>query len=278
MDDPGFEIDFPAMWHSAVVFATPHSGRAYPPEFVKASALPLVQLRSSEDAFVDRLFKAVPMQGAPILRALKPRAYVDLNRAADDLDPALIEGLPRGTSNPRVLSGLGVIPRVVAAGRAIRAGKIPRAEAEARINAVWHPYHDALRRLMESARARCGQALLVDCHSMPHDALLAHFGKGRDLPQIVLGDRYGAACAPDLMAEVEGAFRRAGFRVARNAPFAGAYVSQAYGRPSSGYSVVQVEIDRSIYMDEARLVPLASFADVAGALSQAPGQIPPLGG
>jgi N-formylglutamate amidohydrolase len=258
---------------SGVVFASSHSGREYPADFVADSPLTLTQLRSSEDAFVDRLFSGVPDFGAALICALVPRAYVDLNRAPDDLDPALIEGVARQALNARVLSGLGVIPRVVAGGKTIRNGRIPRSEAETRLRMVWHPYHRALRGLMDEARTAAGRALLVDCHSMPHEALLSHSAPARGLPDIVLGDRHGASCAPDLLDAVEDALRRVGFRVARNAPFAGAYVAQTYGRPSTGLSVVQIEIDRSLYMDEALILPGPAFDDVRAALHRASADI-----
>ena len=108
-------------------------------------------IRSSEDAFVDQLFADAPAYGAPLLAAMLPRAYLDLNRAPDELDPAVIEGISRAPHNPRVASGLGVIPRVVAGGRAIYRGKLPLAEVEDRIRRYWHPYHRALRDLVEAA-------------------------------------------------------------------------------------------------------------------------------
>lgn len=269
MRSSSFDIISPLDGTSGVVFASPHSGREYPAEFVAQSQLSLQALRSSEDAFVDQLFAEVPHHGAPFLRALLPRAYVDLNRAPDDLDPALIDGVARGGHNPRVLSGLGVIPRVVAAGRVIRSGRMTRAEADDRLRGVWYPYHRALQGLMDSARELAGRALLVDCHSMPHEALVSHYPKGKPLPQIVLGDRYGVACERYLIDAVEAILQDAGFRVARNAPFAGAYISQAYGRPSAGFSVIQLEIDRALYMDEASIQPSSGFARVASALAEA---------
>jgi len=273
MRHDSFELLDPPQRATGVVFASPHSGRDYPADFIAQSQLSLLALRSSEDAYVDRLFANVPSFGAPLLHARLPRAYVDLNRSPDDLDPALIEGLARTAHNPRVLSGLGVIPRVVSAGRVIRSGRMPRTEAEARLHRVWHPYHRALSALLDEARGLAGRSLLIDCHSMPHEALLSHYGRAREFPQIVLGDRHGAACAPDLVDAVETAFRDAGFTVARNAPFAGAYISQAYGRPSAGYSVIQVEIDRSLYMDEQKVEPGPGFAAVATALGQASARV-----
>jgi N-formylglutamate amidohydrolase len=255
-----FRLIRPRRQETSVIFASPHSGRDYPAEFLASSQLDPFQLRSSEDAYVDRLIARAPLFGAPVICALGPRAYIDLNRAADELDPAVVEGVARLAHNPRVLSGLGVIPRVVAAGRAIYAGKISQAEARTRLAQHWHPYHEALREIMDETHAAFGEAVLIDCHSMPHEAIDAHARPGHPLPEIVLGDRFGAAASREVMARVEAAFVGAGFRVARNSPFAGAYIAQNYGRPLSRRHVVQVEIDRSLYLDEARVEPGANFA------------------
>ncbi len=242
-----------------MIFASPHSGRDYPAEFLAQAVLDRRSIRSSEDAFVDELFDMAPQMGAALLAARAPRAYIDLNRAADELDPAVIEGLARVPHNPRISSGLGVIPRVVAGGRAIYRGKLSLADAEVRLKRFWHPYHQALAALIEEVRAEYGQVVLIDCHSMPHEAIEAHTRPGHPRPEVVLGDRYGATAGREVMERVEAAFSAAGLRVGRNAPFAGAYVAQAYGRPSRGVHVVQVEIDRALYMDEVRVERLAGF-------------------
>lgn len=250
-----------------VIFASPHSGRDYLPAFLESSALDPQTIRSSEDAFVDRLFDQAPALGAPLLAARVPRAFLDLNRASDELDPAVIEGLQRVPHNPRISSGLGVIPRVVAGGRAIYRGKLSLAEAQARIGRYWHPYHAALAELIHDTREAFGSVILIDCHSMPHEAIQAHTRPGQICPDVVLGDRYGVAAGREVVERVEAAFAAAGLRVARNVPFAGAYISQAYGRPSSGIHVVQVEIDRALYMDESRVEPLPGFAAFQSRLS-----------
>ena len=245
-----YSLALPAVRDTGVVFASPHSGRVYSRAFLATSPLDARAIRSSEDAFVDELFSEAPRHGAPLLAAMAPRAFVDVNRAAEELDPALIEGVRRVGHNPRIASGLGVIPRVVAGGRPIYRGRLSLADARARIANHWEPYHAALRRLMDDSRAGFGEAILIDCHSMPHEAV----EPGRSgRPDVVLGDRFGAAAAPGLVERIEAAFQRAGLKVARNAPFAGAYVTQAYGRPAHGSHAVQVEIDRALYMDEARI-------------------------
>ncbi|MEX0282937.1 MAG: N-formylglutamate amidohydrolase, partial [Arenibacterium sp.] len=254
-----FHIAAPETLRSRVVFASPHSSRDYPRAFVQQSQLDRHTIRSSEDAFVDQLFDAAPANGAPLLCAGVPRAYIDMNRSPDELDPALVEGAKRHAHNPRVASGLGVVPRVVANGRAIYRGKLPMSEAKARIDAYWHPYHTALQDLLDQAHNRFGQAILIDCHSMPHEAMDGVTRSRKRPPEIVLGDRFGAAASNEIVDQIEAAFAAAGLSVARNTPFAGAYVTQAYGRPSRNQHAVQIEIDRALYMDERRIVPNANF-------------------
>jgi N-formylglutamate amidohydrolase len=260
MTSDAYTLVRPARRLTPVIFSSPHSGRDYPATLLSRSALDALTIRSSEDAFVDQLFASAPDEGAPLIAARAPRAYIDLNRASDELDPALIEGVTRAPHNPRVSSGLGVIPRVVANGRPIYRGKIALFEAEARISRLWHPYHAALRDLMEESHAAFGTAVLVDCHSMPHEAIESHARPGQPRPEVVLGDRFGAAAARDVVDRIEAAFIGAGLRVVRNAPFAGAYITQAYGRPSRNQHVVQIEIDRALYMDEANVTPSPAFA------------------
>lgn len=272
-----FRLDLPDNWTTSVVFASPHSGRDYPASFLRASVLDERAIRTSEDAYVDLLFASAPRQGAPLLTARAPRAYIDLNRSPDELDPALIEDVRRLTHNPRVSSGLGVVPRVVANGRSIYRGKLARSDAEDRLNRIWHPYHRQLHKLLDDSHARFGEAILIDCHSMPHEAIdsICH-GKG-PRPDIVLGDRFGAAAATEIVEHVEAAFASAGLTVTRNAPFAGAYTAQHYGRPSRHQHVVQVEIDRALYMNEKTIEPNAGFDGFGKLMDQVVGVIAAIG-
>ncbi|MFS4581924.1 N-formylglutamate amidohydrolase [Phaeobacter sp. C3_T13_0] len=252
-------VEMPQELQSGVVFASPHSGSNYSPAFLAETVLDPLQLRSSEDAFVDELFASAPRFGMPLLTAQVPRAYVDLNRSTEELDPALIDGVIKRGQNPRVASGLGVIPRVVAHGRSIYSGKLTRTEASDRIASYWRPYHAALQQLLDQARTGFGRAVLIDCHSMPHEAISAAGRSCGALPDVVLGDRFGAAASSEVMDRIEAAFVGAGLRVARNTPFAGAYITQSYGRPSREQHAVQVEIDRSLYMNETRIQKTADF-------------------
>jgi N-formylglutamate amidohydrolase len=278
MTSAAFTLYRPHRRITPVIFSSPHSGRDYPAALLERTALDERAIRSSEDAFVDELFLAAPQIGAPLIAARVPRAFIDLNRAADELDPALIEGVARAPHNPRVNSGLGVIPRVVANGRPIYRGKIALREAQMRIERHWMPYHDALRALIDESLALFGEAVLIDCHSMPHEAIEAHARPGHPRPDVVLGDRFGAASGREVVEAVEAAFAEAGLRVARNAPFAGAYIAQAYGRPSRGQHVVQIEIDRGLYMDEGRVLRRPDFAAFQTLMTGVVARIAAIGG
>ena len=260
MQNIPYVLDMPASRTSCVVFSSPHSGRNYPQSLLSRTVLNESMIRSSEDAFVDQLFSAATLFGAPMISAVMPRAYLDLNRSADELDPALIQGARRSGHNPRVASGLGVIPRVVANGRAIYRGKLTMDEARLRIDTCWRPYHARVKSLLKESHDAFGQAILVDCHSMPHEAVAMAGSSKSSRPDVVLGDRFGASASAEVVDRIEAACVAAGLNVARNAPFAGAYVTQTYGRPARHQHAVQIEVDRALYMDEVKIEPNENFA------------------
>lgn len=277
MSKATYQLNMPQNRTTSVVFASPHSGRSYSRAFLRKTILDEMTVRSSEDAFVDLLFGDVTSFGAPLLLAMTPRAFVDLNRNSDELDPALIDGVRKTSHNPRVASGLGVIPRVVSNGRSIYRGRISRIDAETRLAAHWTPYHTALEALLLQSHQRFDEAILVDCHSMPHEAVKSATRRGVPHAEIVLGDRFGAAANSDIVDRVEAAFVRAGLKVARNAPFAGAYITQQYGRPSRRQHAIQVEIDRSLYMNEQLMQPNDNFQSFQKAINSIAKEITEIG-
>lgn len=259
MPRDAYHLIRPAQRRSSVIFASPHSGRDYDWSFLRRTVLDEHSIRTSEDAFVDRIYEAAPDLGAPLLLAGTPRAYIDLNRSADELDPALINGVRGVAHNPRIASGLGVVPRVVAGGRAIYRGKLDLDEVQARITRCWRPYHGMLQRLLDESHSQFGEAILIDCHSMPHEAMDGIARSGARRPDVVLGDRFGASASAWVVDRIEAAFDGSGLVVARNAPFAGAYTAQHYGRPTRNQHVVQIEVDRALYMNEQLIRPNGNF-------------------
>jgi N-formylglutamate amidohydrolase len=263
---PAFRVARPAAGatRTPLIFASPHSGKVYPAEMTEAMAVAEDQVRRSEDAFVDRLIADAPQAGANVITAGFGRAYIDLNRDPWELDPAMFEDeLPPHVQGrtARVAAGLGAIAKLAGEGQKIYARKLRFEEARTRIETAHRPYHDALTRLIGEACSAHGLAILIDWHSMPSAAakgvVTPRHGKGCD---IVLGDRFGAACAPALTRLVEKTLEELDYRVVRNAPYAGGYTTEFYGRPGRRVHALQIEIDRGLYLDETTLEPTEGLA------------------
>jgi N-formylglutamate amidohydrolase len=258
-----FTIVEPPAWRAPIIFNSPHSGSVYPDEFLSASRIDLPGLRRSEDSFMDELIGGLSGRGFPTVTVNFPRSYVDVNREPYELDPRMFAGrLPSfaNTRSMRVAGGLGTIPRVVGDGQEIYRERLSVDDALARIEALYKPYHRALRRLINKAHQAFGAVVVVDCHSMPS------IGVSRDEPRrpdVVIGDRYGTSCAPMLADMIEETMGRLGYSVGRNKPYAGGFITEHYGNPASGLHSVQLELNRAIYMDERRRERSARFSQVA---------------
>ena len=254
--DNGLEVLTPSDWRLPLVLASPHSGRHYPDDFLRTTRLDPRTLRRSEDSYVDEIFGCGPQHGAPLLKALFPRAFLDTNREAFELDPEMFEdALPDyvNTRSPRVAAGLGTIAKVVAHGQNIYRGKLSFSAALDRVTRYYQPYHAALHGIVDEAVGRFGFCILVDCHSMPSNGGgIGGRRPGRKV-DFVLGDCYGSACDPIITDTVESWLVDHGYVVARNAPYAGGYTTRHYGRPRVGVHAIQIEINRALYMDERDL-------------------------
>ncbi len=264
-EPPAYRLRRPATATAPVVFSSPHSGSVYPTSFVSDLRVPLIDLRRTEDAFVDELFEDAPSLGGVLIDARYGRAYVDLNRADRELDPDMFaDGPPRpfAAGGARVAAGLGCLPKIAAGGEPIYSRRLSAAEGEHRLRVVYDAYHAGLASELGALKSLWGEAVLIDCHSMPS----IQPGR-RALPDIVLGDRFGSSCEPWLTSLLEGAFRDLGLTVARNAPYAGGYTTRRYGRPKKRVQAIQIEINRALYMDEPRVTRGSEF-DTVRALIQ----------
>ncbi|MEQ9143410.1 MAG: N-formylglutamate amidohydrolase [Parvibaculaceae bacterium] len=260
--DRPFETLAPRKQTLPFVLNSPHSGRVYPKRFLESSSLDALTLRRSEDSFVDEIFAGAVELGAPLLRAHFPRAYLDVNREPYELDPSMFaDPLPPhvNTRSLRVAGGLGTIARVVAESTEIYRGRLPYSEAEGRIRHIYMPFHQTLRELLEKTYRQFGEALLIDCHSMPSTAGPFDEDIGTDRPDIVLGDRYGTACAPALVDMAEEILRAMGYTVSRNNPYAGGFNTEHYGAPARGLHALQIEINRALYMNERKVQRLSGI-------------------
>lgn len=245
----------PKVWRAPVIFASPHSGRIYPNSLLARAACDLITLRANEDAYLDSLFKTAINIGAPLLSARFPRCFVDVNRAPDELPPVWREEdeAPK-PSTARAEAGFGVIPLMIAQNKPIYRTPLPRDVALERLHHLYNPYHAALQTLIDTSLARFGRAIVIDCHSMPGFAAM-----GARRADIVLGDRYGLSCQASTISIIERAFIQAAYKVMRNSPYAGGFVTTHYGRsaqdPQRAVETVQIEINRDLYLNPVTLKP-----------------------
>ena len=262
---PWFERLGPRTVETPLVCAVPHGGRIYPPALFAASAVPHAILEQLEDRYADLLVAKAVDKGAVAIVARVARAWIDLNRGEEDLDPALRD--PPGSGPPqsaRARSGLGLLPHRV--GRRDLWRELPSAEsAAARITAIHRPYHAAIELALEAACRRFGHAVLIDCHSMPTLT-------GLRPARIVVGDAHGRAAGKGIAAEVARVARTFGFAAAINAPYAGAHSLARHGRPAQNIHALQIEVDRALYLESDMRTPsegLRRTQSLVAALAQA---------
>ncbi len=236
---------------SPLLLSSPHSGRLYPQGFLGQTRLSADQLRLPEDCFVDQIIMPLGKYGIPVLQALFPRCYVDVNRSADELPPERPGKARAGFARPtsaRAHAGLGVIPTHIRQGMEIYARPLTDKQIQSRLDTLYHPYHNALNKLIESTKIKFGHVLLLDCHSMPGNVLAGH-----NRADFVLGDGFGETCHPATIDFLHAALEAQGYRVTRNNPYAGGYITRHYGRPDQSVEAIQIEINKDLYLDQDSL-------------------------
>ncbi len=236
-----------------LILDSPHSGRMYPDDF--HYIIPQFWLRQTEDSYVDELFSFAPSCGVTLMKANFTRSYIDVNRAMDDLDPTMISGALPFALEPteRSYAGYGLI-RHLCRGQAVYANKLPAEEIQKRLQECYAPYHAMLKKLINDAHKQFGAVWHINCHSMPSHIMV----KAR--PDFILGDRDGASSEPEFIYTLADALRRLGYTVAHNDPYKGVEIVRRYGHPRANFHSVQLEINRSLYMDEETLERSKDFA------------------
>lgn len=241
---PPFILSGPAQPLRAVIVSIPHAGRYYLPALLGAARVTGAVLQRLEDRYVDLLAKGLGSQGYRVITATYARAWIDMNRAEDEWDSSLIVGgTPAHPVSSRVHGGLGIIPRRLSGPGELWRHRFDHADLAVRIEQVHRPYHAAIAGALDEAIANHGQAVLIDLHSMP--------GQPGGVPQLVLGDRHGLTASSQLVDRLMAVGEGMGLSVARNAPYAGAHTIQWHASRTRRIEAVQVEIDRSLYLDAA---------------------------
>jgi N-formylglutamate deformylase len=251
-----------------LVLDSPHSGTFYPEEFDHAPPRALV--RQAEDTHVATLWRAAPLLGATLLEANFPRAFIDPNRSLADIDPDLLaDRWPHPIAPTRkTQQGIGLVWRMASDGVPMYARKLTSAEVMARIDRYWQPYHSELESLIDARHHRFGAVWHINCHSMPAVGDSRADDPGRERADFVLGDRDGSTCEPAFTQFVAKTLRQFGYGVAINDPYKGVELVRRHGRPAEHRHSLQLEIKRTLYMDENTLEPHAGFARIEADLAR----------
>ena len=243
-----------------LVFDSPHSGSIYPDDF--GHCIDHIHLRRTEDAFIDELFDDAPRMGATLLCALFPRSYVDPNRSPDDIDPSMLQGQWPYAANPgeKTTLGVGLIPSREPGG-VVYDRLLSVEETCRRIDNYYWPYHRELERALDRAQQTAGAFWHVNCHSMPAlSTSVSPEGPGVPRPDFCLGTRDGTTCEAEFVGVVESCLVGMGYAVSIDDPYKGVELVRRYSDPVGGRHSLQIEINRSLYMDESSITRHAGFA------------------
>ncbi len=242
-----------------VVIDSPHSGLKYPPDF-QPTAAPAAILTTC-DRYVDELWGAAPQLGATLIAALFPRAYIDPNRSAKDLDPELLQGPWPGTvdGSDYTRRGMGLIRRLALPGVPLYERKLAVAEVESRLACYYRPYRERLAQAIETAVARHGRVWHFNCHSMKSQGNAMNTDSGSLRPDFVLSDRHGTTCELRFTRWFAAQLIGMGYTVKINEPYQGGDLVASFGRPREGRNSLQIEINRALYLDEGTYQKNAGF-------------------
>lgn len=242
-----FELTVPESGRTPVVVEVPHAGLSIPESVRRETRVDTASVRRDADIYVDELYADAPARGAALLAATLSRYVVDLNRAPDDVDTATVPDHPA----PRGVQPRGVVWRLTTDGRPALRRPLTHAELGVRLARYHTPYHEALRDQLERTRARFGFAVLVAGHSMPSVGRAGHADPGARRADIVPGTRGRTSADHRVIDLVDAHFRSAGLSVRHDDPYRGGYTTAYYGRPLEGWHVVQIELNRALYVHEA---------------------------
>lgn len=253
----------PAVDPIALVCDSPHSGTYYPQDF--DFSIELAQLRQCEDTLVDQLWDTAPMVGATLVHATFPRSYIDPNRSEDDIDLAMLEGEwagPVAPSQPCLRLGNGLVFSKTPALQPIYNHRLHAREVNHRIESCWRPYRRALGEALAQSATPHGERWHLNLHSMPSNAYERLGLPDKPLADIVLGTLHGASCGAAFADFVAMEFKRQGYTVALNDPYAGQDLVRTFGRPAQGQHSLQVEINRFLYLNEKTREPKRQFPEL----------------
>lgn len=237
-----------------VLVSVPHAGRDYPEIIFSALRLPRAALLRLEDRYADLLTRNLIRLERPVIIAQRARAWIDLNRDESDIDVEMVRGADRAhypQPGAKQRGGLGLVPRRLSGDGDLWKRQFELADIEQRISSFHRPYHLQVADILFRMRAKFGVAILLDLHSMP-PIRQSHSGQP---PKFIIGDRFGQSAGSQYAALLHDQIRMRGHAVALNHPYAGEHILRRHGQPKANIHALQLEVDRSLYLDSALREP-----------------------
>ena len=250
-----------------VLVSVPHAGREYPDIVFNALRLPRSALLRLEDRYADLLTRHLLRVESPVIIAHRARAWIDLNRDEGDLDVEMVRGADRVNypqPGAKQRGGLGLVPRRLSGDGEIWQRPFELADIEQRIQTFHRPYHAQVADILKRMHAKFGVAILLDLHSMPPIRQL----HGGTAPQFVIGDRFGQSAGSQYAELLTEQIRMRGHSAALNHPYAGEHILRHHAKPKANIHAIQLEVDRSLYLDSALREPGAGLAAIQALVSQ----------
>jgi len=226
----------------------PHSGERVPTEASWLLGLPEAVLMCDVDRYVDRLYAgALERLQIPFIKTEWHRYAVDLNRLPEDVDRDSVEG----HTNPSGKFSRGLIWTITTTGQRLLPKPVTAELHRRLVEAYYNPFHQAIRAQYQQLRNQGYQQIFhIDLHSMPSRGTSEHRDPGESRQDVVVSDSQGRSCSQKFRDLVVEAYRSVGFSVSLNWPYYGGRVTETYGQPQNGQHAIQVELNRSLYMDE----------------------------
>jgi N-formylglutamate deformylase len=254
-----FSVVEPAADETPVIVEIPHAGLVVDGPSLASLTAPARAIGRDADLWVDELYTGAAAHGATLLVSHVSRYVVDLNRSEHDLDPETVEGAPPGSRATR-----GIVWRLTSDGLRVLDRPLTRPELERRLDTYYRPYHAALSALVERKKAKFGHAVVLAAHSMPSVGRAGHGDARLTRADVVPGTRGRTSASGAFIDAVDAHARQANMSVTHDDPYQGGFTTQHYGRPRQAVHVVQVELARRLYMDEATLLKNGGFARLRG--------------
>lgn len=226
-----------------ILVSVPHCGTAFPEELISGYRKEMVSNPDDTDFFVQDVYDFVTEMGITLIQAHYSRWVIDLNRS------------PQNKSlytDGRLITGLTPTTDFLGNKLYVSAEYEPsQEEVNRRKKLYYQPYYDKITEILTGFKQDFGQAILWDAHSIRRVVPTIH---PTPFPSFILGTNDGKTAAPTLIAAAKKGIAAHQVEMTYNHPFKGGNITRHFGDPSNNIHALQLEMIKTLYMDDGELV------------------------